>query len=186
MVVILEGSISTEELWISVRLTIGFLVTSLTKALLPRIALFDWAASSRKSLGGSKVLPFKNDGVHCVLGDLQCCIHFLVAFPRPMPRHNPVSELYRQFLRPHGLVFALIYTDNCGTLYRQVCAFPNHVQSIEFITGGFQTSCRNMSRMINENRVHLSSVLRLIAKGLNTNVKRYFCFLFFIDFQTCL
>ncbi|KAK6308672.1 hypothetical protein J4Q44_G00201350 [Coregonus suidteri] len=38
MVVLLEGSpISTEELWSSVRVTIGFLVTSLTKALLPRL-----------------------------------------------------------------------------------------------------------------------------------------------------
>ena len=36
MVVLLEGSlISTEELWSSVRVTIGFLVASLTKALLP-------------------------------------------------------------------------------------------------------------------------------------------------------
>ena len=26
---------------------------------------------------------------------------------------------------------------NCGALYRQVCAFPNHVQSIEFTAGGF-------------------------------------------------
>jgi hypothetical protein len=26
--------------------------------------------------------------------------------------------------------FALTCTVNCGTLYRQVCAFPNHVQSI--------------------------------------------------------
>ena len=38
MVVLLEGSpISTEELWSSVRVTIGFLVTSLTKALLPQM-----------------------------------------------------------------------------------------------------------------------------------------------------
>jgi hypothetical protein len=38
MVVLLEGSpISTEELWSSVRVTLGFLVTSLTKALLPRL-----------------------------------------------------------------------------------------------------------------------------------------------------
>ena len=37
------------------------------------IAQFGQAASSRKSLGGSKHLPFKNDGGHCVLGDLQCC-----------------------------------------------------------------------------------------------------------------
>ena len=38
MVVLLEGSpISTEELWSSVRVTIRFLVTFLTKALLPRL-----------------------------------------------------------------------------------------------------------------------------------------------------
>ena len=37
---------------------------------------------SRKSLGDSKLLPFKNDGGHCVLGGLQCCIHFLVPFPQ--------------------------------------------------------------------------------------------------------
>ena len=61
MVVILEGSpISTEELWSAVRVTIGFMVTSLTKALLPRLL----------SLGGFKLLPFKNNGGHCVLGDL--------------------------------------------------------------------------------------------------------------------
>ena len=65
MVVLLEGSlISTEELWSSVRGTIGFLVTSLTKALLPPIAQFGRVASSRKSLGCSKLLPFKNDGLY--------------------------------------------------------------------------------------------------------------------------
>jgi hypothetical protein len=119
----------------------------------PPIAQFGWAASSRKSLGGSKLLPFKNNGGHCVLGDLQCCRHFLVPFPGSVPRHNPVSELYGQFLRPHGLVFALTCTVNCGTLCRQVCAFPNHVQSIECTTGGLQSGYRNISRMINGNRM---------------------------------
>ena len=93
----------------------------------PLIAQFGWAASSRKSLGGSKLLLFKNNGGHCVLGDLQCCRHFLVPFPGSVPRHNHVSELYRQFLRPHGLVFDLTCAVNCGTLCRQVCAFPNPV-----------------------------------------------------------
>ena len=38
MIVLLEGStISTEKLWSTIRVTIGFLVTSLTKALLPRL-----------------------------------------------------------------------------------------------------------------------------------------------------
>ena len=114
MVVLLERSpISTDELWSSVRVNIGFLVTSLTKALLPRLLSLARAARSRKSLGGSKLFPFKNDGGHYVLGDLQCCRSFLVPFPRSEPRHNPVSELYGQFLRPHGLVFALTCTVNC-------------------------------------------------------------------------
>jgi hypothetical protein len=60
------------------------------------------------------------------------------------PRHNPVSELYGQFFQPHSVVFALTNTVNCGTLYRQVCDFPNNVQPIEFTTGGLKSSCRNI------------------------------------------
>ena len=37
----------------------------------PQIAQFGQADSFRNSLGGSKLLPFKNDGGHCVLGNLQ-------------------------------------------------------------------------------------------------------------------
>jgi hypothetical protein len=51
----------------------------------PLIAQFDQAATSGKSLGGSKGLTFKNDGNHCVLGDFQCFRHFLVPFPRSVP-----------------------------------------------------------------------------------------------------
>jgi hypothetical protein len=98
----------------------------------------------------------------------------LLPFPRSVPRHNPVSKLYRQSLRPHGLVFAPTCTVNCGTLYRQVCLYPNHVQSIEFTTAGLQSSCRNITRMINGNRMHLSSVLSIIVKGLNTYVNKVF------------
>ena len=36
----------------------------------PLIAQFGRVASSRKSLAGSKLLAFKNDGDHCVFGDL--------------------------------------------------------------------------------------------------------------------
>ena len=36
-------------------------------------AQFGRVACTRKSLGGSKFLPFKHDGGHCLLGDLQCC-----------------------------------------------------------------------------------------------------------------
>ena len=37
----------------------------------PLIAQFGQAASSKKNVDGFKLLPFKNDGGHCVLGDLQ-------------------------------------------------------------------------------------------------------------------
>ena len=101
-------------------------------------------------------------------------------FPRSVPRHNPVSELYGQFLRLHGLVFALTCTVNCRVL--QVCAFTNHVKSIEFESGGLQSSCRNISRMINGNRMHRSSISSLIANGLNTYVNKVFLFFYFYTF----
>ena len=178
MVVILEGSpISTEELQTSVKLTIRFLGTSLTKALLARLL----SLAGQPALGRVLVATnfFHLRMMFCVLVDLHCCRNVLVPFPRFVPRHNPVLELYGQFLRSHGLFLSLTCTINCGTLYRQVCAFQNHVQSIEFNTGGLQSSCRNISRMINGNRMHLSSILSLIAKGLNTYVNQTFLFLFF-------
>jgi hypothetical protein len=57
----------------------------------------------------------------------------LVPFPRSV---TETQSCLGQFLQPHGLDFALTWTVNCGTLYRQVCAFPNNVQSIAFTTGG--------------------------------------------------
>nr|AAP06505.1 hypothetical protein [Schistosoma japonicum] len=63
-------------------------VESLGQGPSPPIAKSGWVASCRKSLGGG----------HCVLGDLQCCRNVLVPFPRSVPRHNPVSVLYGQFL----------------------------------------------------------------------------------------
>ena len=60
MVVLLEGSpICTEELLWSVRVTIGFLDNPDQGPSTP-IVKFGRAASSRKSLGGSKLLPLKN------------------------------------------------------------------------------------------------------------------------------
>ena len=98
MVFLLEGTpISTEDPWSSVsdHRVLGHLLDQ--DPSLP-IAQFGRAASSRKSLGGSKLLPFKNDEGHCVLEALQCFRNVLVPFPRSVPRHNLVSELYGQFL----------------------------------------------------------------------------------------
>ena len=143
MVVLLEGSpISTEELWSSVRVTNVFLVTSLTKALLPRLlSLSGWPALERV-LVVPNFFHLRMMEATVFLGTFNAAE--LVPLPRSVPRHNLVSELYGQFLPPHGLVFSLTCTVNCGTLYRQVCAFPNLVQSIEFTTGGLQSSWRNI------------------------------------------
>ena len=145
----------------------------------PLIAQFGRAASFRKSLGGSKILPFNNDGGHYVLGDLQCCRNVLLPFPKSVLRHNPVAALLRAIPSSSWLGFALTCTVNCGTLYRKGCAFPNHVQSIEFTTGGLQSSCRNISRLVNGNGMHLSSFSRLLAKVLNTYVNNVFLFKLF-------
>ena len=71
----------------------------------------------------------------------------------------------------------------CGALNRQVRDFPNYLKSLEFTTGGIQSSCKNLSKMINGNRMHLSAISRLIAKGLNTYVNNVFLFLFLIHLQ---
>ena len=57
----------------------------------------------------------------------------------------------------HTAWFLLTCTVNCG-IYTHVCTFPNHVQSIELTTGGLQSSYRTVSRIINGNRMHLSSI----------------------------
>ena len=122
MVVLLESSpISTQELQSSVRETIGFLVTSLTKALLHRLLSLVGRPALGRVLVFSK-LPFKNGG-RCVLGDLQCFRNILLPIARSVPKHNPVSELYGQFLQSHDLVFALTCTVNCGTFIQTVKPF---------------------------------------------------------------
>ena len=81
MVVFLEGSsISTEELWSSVRVTIGFLVTFMTKGLLPQL-LSCRATSFRKSLGGSELLKFKNDEATVFLGTFNAAEMFWCPSP---------------------------------------------------------------------------------------------------------
>ena len=57
-------------------------------------------------------------------------------------------------------------TLNCGTLYRQVCLSKSC--PINLIYHKWTPSCRNISRAINGNRMHLSSISSDIAKGLNT------------------
>jgi hypothetical protein len=92
MVVLLEGSpISTEELWSSVRVTIGFLVTSLIKALLPRL----FSLAGQQALGRVLVVPnffhLRMMEVTVFLGPSMLQNVFgTLPFPSPEPRHNPV------------------------------------------------------------------------------------------------
>ena len=168
IVVLLEGSpISTEELWSSVTVTIGFLVTSLTKALLPRLL----SLAGQPALGRVLVVP---NFFHL---KMEANV-FLWTFKAADTFGYPSPDLCLDTIlsRPRGLVFALSCTVNCGTLYRQVCAFPNQLQSIEFITDGLLSSCRDISRMIIGNRMHLSSISSHTAKGLNTYVNKVFLF----------
>ena len=102
MVVLLEGNpISTEEPWSSVRVTI--------RGPSPSSAQFDWMDSSRKSLGGSKLLPFLL--MEATVGMFNAA----EIFGHPSP-DLCLDTIYGQFLRPHGLVFAMTCTVNCGTL----------------------------------------------------------------------
>ena len=150
-------------------MTIRFLVTSLTKALLPRSLSLD----GRPALGRVLVVPnffhLRMMEATVLIGTFKAAEMFL--YPSPdlflktiLSRRSTDNSL------TSCLVCALTCTVNCGTLYRQVCAFPNHVQSTEFTTGGLQLSCRNISRMISGNRMHLSSILSFMAKAVNTYV----------------
>ena len=164
MVVLLEGSpISTEELELCQS---DHLVPD--RGPSPLIAQFGRVASSRKSLGGPKLFPFKNDG-----GTFNAADIFWYTSPDlcldTIPSRSSTDYSFDL------MAWFCTCTVNFGTfLYRQVCAFPNHVQSIEFNT----PSCGNMSRIINGNWMHLSSISSPIAKGLNTYVNRYLSFLY--------
>ncbi len=106
---------------------------------------------------------------------------FSVPFPRSVPRYNPVSEVCRQFLGLHGLVCALTCTVTCGTLYRQVFAFP-------IISNQLNLPQVDSNQVVEKSQddqwkqVHLSSILSVMAKAVNTYVHVIsFVFLFLIN-----
>ena len=105
-------------------------VTSLTKALLPRLlSLAGWPA-----LGRVLVVPnffhLRTMEATVFLGTFNAADIFW--YPSPDPCLDTIlswSSTDNSF-RPHALVFALTCTVNWGTLYKLLCAFPNNVQSI--------------------------------------------------------
>jgi hypothetical protein len=138
-----EGQPSPQRSY--VRVTIGF-----------PIAQFGWVASSRKSLGGSKLFPFKNDGGHSVLGDLQCCRTFLVPFPDlylgtilSWSSTDNSFNLMTWFLLWHALSIVGPSVDRC---------VPFQIMSNQWNLPPVDSNQDvETSRMINGNRMRLSS-----------------------------
>ena len=165
MVVLLWGyPICTKELWISFIVSIGYLVTCLTKALCPLIL----SLAGRQDLGrllDPNLFHLRMMEATVLLGTLNAAEMFLYPFP-DLCLDTIVSQVYRQFSWPHGLAFNLTYTIDCETLYKQVCAFPNYVQWIQLGTGGLQSRCRSISWPL----IEAGCTRSVITKGLNTCV----------------
>ncbi len=94
----------------------------------PPIAQFGRTASSRKGSGRPKRLPFKDYGGHC-LRNLKCSRNFcnlgqICALPQFCLWALQAVPLTSWFS------FALRCTVSCKVLNRQVCGFPNQVQSV--------------------------------------------------------
>ena len=121
--------ISAKELCSSVRVVIGFLITSVTKVLLTQLfSLVGWPA-----LETVWVVVYY---FHCWMMELTVLLgtfntQDIVLYPSPdLCLLNSIMEFYGQFLGVHGRVSALTCTVNCGTFHRKVCFFLYHVQSI--------------------------------------------------------
>ncbi len=108
--------------WSSTRVTISVLITSLTKTLLLRLLSLarrleeSWLfqTSSIKDYGGQMLLWTFNTAEY---------IYIFFFLSLNLSQHNPVSQLCRPFLWPHGLVFSLtsisavkLYIDRCVCL----------------------------------------------------------------------
>ena len=94
--------------------------------LLPRPFSLDcsvWSGSQLYEESRFSLLPFQSYGGHRAL---QCSRYSFVPFFRSVPQHSHVSELCRQFLQTHGLVFTLICIVSCETSYRHVCLFKSN------------------------------------------------------------
>lgn len=91
--------------------TIGFLVTSLTKTFYSKL-LFGWTASP----GMTYLLPFQNDGDPCALW------RFLFLCPQDLSLDSPVCAL-KVFLLTSWPGFTLLCIISYGTLYLSKTTF---------------------------------------------------------------
>lgn len=114
----------------NLKVIFGFLVTSLTKAFLPRLlSLARWPAPGRSS-GHPKLLPFKDFGGHCALRILNCSRNSFMALPRFVSQFClwAVTVLLTSWF-----TFTLISTVSWTVLYRQACAFINKSNQFESV-----------------------------------------------------
>ena len=115
----------------------------------PQIAQFARVVSSRKIIGSSKLLPFKNDGGHSVLGGLLCCRNVFVPFPRSVPWQSRLGAL-RTIPSTSWLGFCSdMHGQLSTTLYRQGHAFQilsnqlnvTQVDSNQVVGWSMETGC---------------------------------------------
>ena len=131
MVVLLEGSpFTTDELY---RVTIEFVVTSLTKALHPRLL----SLTGRPAL--ARILVLQN---YFYVRMMEATVFLWPLNAVDIFGYHSTDLCLDTILSLSSndnsfdlmACFSLTCTVNCETLYRQVCAFPNQFQTIEFTT----------------------------------------------------
>jgi hypothetical protein len=89
-----------------------------------------------------------------------------------VPQHNPVSELYGQFLPPNSLVFALTALSTVGPVYRQV---PFQIMSNQLNLPQVESN-----QVVEKSQGWSTEILSLIAKGLNAYADKVFlCFILY-------
>ncbi len=96
----------------------------------PPIAQFGRTASSRKGSGRPKRLPFKDYGGHCALRNLKCKQKFFCNLGQICALPQFCLWALQAVPLTSWFSFALTCTVSCKVLYRQVCGFPNQVQSV--------------------------------------------------------
>lgn len=145
-------SFSTEKHLIYDRVTISFLFSFPTKALL--------------------LWPLSLDG-RPALGRVPLVENFLFLIMMETTELNGTADFFLDLLLK--AILSLKPTDNSfdiilgvwpltysGTLYRQVCGFPSQVQSTYFTTGELHLSCSNISRMIRGNASNLNFITKVV------------------------
>ncbi len=102
----------------------------LSPRLFSPIAQFGRTASSRKGSGRPKRLPFKDYGGDCALRKLKCSRIFFCNLGQICALPQFCLWALQAVPLTSWFSFALTCTVSCKVLYRQVCGFPNQVQSV--------------------------------------------------------